>query len=326
MCTVNNGEAPGRPPFARRRAGEEETLFDEDMSNIKAPWLNFYGEVPQHLVYPDCSMVDMVERQAALYPDYLAFTFMGKKTTYKQMVAQIDQTAKAFASIGVKPGDRVTLCLPNCPQVVLCFYALNKIGAVASMIHPMSSIGEIAFYLKDAGSKVAVTLDQFYPKFEEVRKEYPLDTLLITSVADGLSLIKGIGFKLTQGRKNKLPKGAPVLYWKPFQQGGAAYTGDCFVERKGDDAAVILFSGGTTGKTKGILLSNLNFNSLGLQTIAMANCFKPGMKMLAAMPMFTASAWACAFTPCFPRAAPAFWCPGSPWKAMQSSSSRSSPT
>ena len=257
------------------------------MSNVKAPWLNFYGEVPHHLTYPDGSMVDLVEDVAARYPNYTAFTFQGRKTTYRQMVEQVDRVAKAFAAIGVKEGDKVTLCMPNCPQIVLCFYALNKIGAIASMIHPLSSIGEIEFYLKDSGSKIAVTLDMFYGKFQEVLKDVPLDTLVISGMEDALGPVLGLGFKLTQGRKiKKVPDVSPVLRWKPFLKGGDAFTGGYAVSRKGGDPAVILFSGGTTGTTKGILLSNLNFNALGAQTIAMANCFTPGMKMLAAMPMF----------------------------------------
>lgn len=259
----------------------------EDMSNVKAPWLNFYGDVPKHLEYPEGSMTDMVENVAALYPDFTAFTFMGRKTSYKAMTQQIDQVAKAFAAIGVKENDRVTLCMPNCPQIVLCFYALNKIGAIASMIHPLSSVGEIEFYIKDAGSKVAVTLDMFYGKFEEVRKDMQLDTLIVSSVADALGAVMGIGYKLTEGRKiKKLPKDAPIVSWKNFIKGASAADASCFVSRKAEDPAVILFSGGTTGVTKGILLSNLNFNSLGMQTAAMANTFKPGQRMLAAMPMF----------------------------------------
>ncbi len=259
----------------------------DHMENVKAPWLAFYGEVPQHLDYPEGSMIAMVEATAARYPDYTAFTFMGRKTTFSEMIRQVGEVAKAFAAAGVQENDRVTVCMPNCPQAVLCFYALNKLGAVATMIHPLSSVGEIAFYLKDSGSRVAVTLDQFYGKFEEVRSEAPLDTLIITSVAEALSPLKALGYKLTQGRKTaKIPPDAPVLYWKDFLSAGKMRTEACFVQRRAEDPAVILFSGGTTGVTKGILLSNLNFNALGVQTAAMSNCFEAGRRMLAAMPVF----------------------------------------
>jgi len=160
--------------------------FCEDMSNLSAPWFEFYGEVDRTLSYPDASMFDMVERAANLYPNYDAITFMGKATKFKTLVREVRQTARAFAAIGIQKGDKVTLCMPNCPQIVLCFYALNRIGAIASMIHPLSSVGEIAFYIKDSGSKAVVSLDAFYSKFEEVRRHVSFDTLVLTSVKDAL--------------------------------------------------------------------------------------------------------------------------------------------
>lgn len=259
----------------------------EHMDNIKAPWLTFYGEVPPHLDYPDGSMFDMVEEAAGQYPKNAAMTFMGKKTGYAAMTVQVRLVARAFAAIGVRENDRVTVCMPNCPQAVLCFYALNRIGAIATMIHPLSSVGEIAFFIKDSASRVAVTLDQFYGKFEAVRREVPLETLLIASIADALPPVMALGYRLTEGRKNgRIPKDAPVLCWRDFLAGAKAQSAACFVERKAGDPAVILFSGGTTGVTKGILLSNLNFNALAAQTRAMSRCFVPGNRMLAAMPVF----------------------------------------
>lgn len=257
------------------------------MSNIKAPWLAFYGEVDHKLAYPDVSMFDMVERTAGLYPDYAAITFMGKGATFTNLLKQIRRTARAFAAIGIKEGDKVTLCMPNCPQIVLCFYALNRIGAIATLIHPLSSVGEIAFYIKDSNSRAVVTLDQFYGKFEEVRQSVQFETLILTSVADALAPVMKVGYKLTEGRKvPKVPKGASVLWWKDFLKGAKKAGESCFVKRTGEQPAVILFSGGTTGVTKGILLSNLNFNALALQTCAMGHCVVPGARMLAAMPMF----------------------------------------
>ena len=259
----------------------------ETPERIKAPWLRFYGRVPAHLEYPNESMMEAVTAVAEQYPDATAFTFQGVRTTYREMVAQAHRVARAFAAAGVKKDDRVTVCLPNCPQAVLCFYGLNLIGAVATMIHPLSSVGEIAFYLHDSGSRVAVTLDQFYGKFQEVMQEQPLERLIVATVGDALSPLLRAGYCLTQGRKLKVPAlTPPAQKWRAFLQHGDAYEQPYLVKRTAEDPAAILFSGGTTGVTKGILLSNLNFNSLGLQTIAMATTFEPGQSMLAAMPMF----------------------------------------
>lgn len=259
----------------------------ESYSEIKAPWVRFYGKVPAHLEYPKGSMMDAVSAVAEKYPDQAAYTFQGVKTTYRELLEQAHRVARAFAAAGVRKDDRVTVCLPNCPQAVLCFYGLNLIGAVATMIHPLSSVGEIAFYLRDSGSKVAVTLDQFYGKFQDVMQEQPLDKLIVATIGDALTPILRAGYWLTQGRKLQVPEiAAPAEKWRAFLQNGDAYEQPYLVKRMAEEPAAILFSGGTTGVTKGILLSNLNFNALGLQTIAMATTFEPGQRMLAAMPMF----------------------------------------
>ncbi len=259
----------------------------ESYSGIKAPWVRFYGKVPAHLEYPKGSMMDAVSAVAEKYPDQAAYTFQGVKTTYRELVEQAHRVARAFAAAGIRKDDRVTVCLPNCPQAVLCFYGLNLIGAVATMIHPLSSVGEIAFYLRDSGSKVAVTLDQFYGKFQDVMQEQPLDKLIVATIGDALTPILRAGYWLTQGRKLQVPEiAAPAEKWRAFLQNGDAYEQPFLVKRTAEEPAAILFSGGTTGVTKGILLSNLNFNALGLQTIAMATTFEPGQRMLAAMPMF----------------------------------------
>jgi long-chain acyl-CoA synthetase len=224
---------------------------------------------------------------AKKYPNNIAFDFMGNKATYSQLIPRIQKAAKAFRALGIKENDKVTLCMPNVPQTIYCFYALNLIGAVANMIHPLSSEGEIEFYLKDSNSVAAVTLDQFYEKFESVRKNVDLPKLIITSVSDAFGLVMKAGYALTEGRKiKKLPKDAPVVMWKEFIAGGDSFTGEYKAKRGKDDAAAILYSGGTTGTTKGILLTNYNFNALYQQLDAMGKCLVPGKSMLSVMPMF----------------------------------------
>ncbi len=203
------------------------------------------------------------------------------------MISRIHLCARAFRAQGISPGDRVTLCLPNLPQTVDCFYALNLIGAIPNMIHPLSSEGEIAFYLKTSKSRAAVTLDQFYGKFAAVRSEAGPPLLIIASVRDALGPVKRLGYRLTEGRKiPAAPERPDTICWKAFLDGGKRFSGEYAVKRNASDPAVILYSGGTTGTTKGILLSNLNFNALALQTAAMGHCMEPGRAMLAVMPMF----------------------------------------
>lgn len=254
----------------------------------KTPWMSHYGDVPFHLEYPEDSMSAVVLATAEKYPKLPALSYMGRIIPYSLLEKNIKTTAKAFSAIGIKEGDKVTVCLPNVPQAIYCLYALNYIGAIASMIHPLSAESEIEFYLRTAGSKCAITLDMFYPKFEEVMKKYPLEKLIVASAADELGLIKKTAFSIIHiGKKVKLPKNDTVLKWNEFFSLGKKFTGDDPKVRKCDkDVAVILFSGGTTGTTKGIMLSNLNFNALALQTAAMSHYDIHSMRMLAAMPVF----------------------------------------
>ena len=191
------------------------------MEEVKKPWFRFYGCVPETLDYPDCTMAEAVENVAKKYPDYIAYDFMGKKTTYANAVKDIIAAAKALKALGVKEEDRVTICMPNTPQTVSMFYAANMVGAIANMIHPLSSENEIAFYLNDSDSKVAITLDQFYPKFEAIKAKTGLKKLIIASVADALSPVMKLGYKLTEGKKiAKVPDVDWVISWKQFIKNG----------------------------------------------------------------------------------------------------------
>lgn len=256
-------------------------------TNIKAPWLSSYKKVPFHLEYPDFSMFDMVEESSRKRPDLYAYEFLGVKCTYKDFVKRVHACAKALKSIGIREGDRVTICLPNCPQALFMFYGLNLMGAIANMIHPLSSEGEIEFFLNDSRSRAAITLDQFYDKFEAIRSRVNLEFLIISSIKDELNLPLAIGYELTQGRKvAKLSKDADVIWYKDFMKAGESFKDEYAVVSKGNAPAVILYSGGTTGTTKGILLSNLNFNALALQTIAAGDCIVEKNSMLCIMPIF----------------------------------------
>ena len=136
---------------------------------VHAPWLRFYDTVPATLTYSRKTMAEAVFEIAEQYPDYIAWDFMGGKTTYKKAAEEIRACARSLMAMGVRENDRVTICMPNVPQTVAMFYAVNLVGAIANMIHPLSSEGEIEFYIRESGSVAAITLDQFYGKFESIR-------------------------------------------------------------------------------------------------------------------------------------------------------------
>lgn len=171
-----------------------------------APWLSYYGSTPHHLTYPKESLYGMVRIAAEKFPKNDAYEFMGKKTTYAEFMRRIDATAKAYLALGITKGDHVTICMPNCPQAVDSFYALNRIGAVSNMIHPLSAAGEIRHYLDFSHSKAILTLDQFYTKVASILPELKAPCkLLLARIQDELPLAMAVGYELTKARKYPRP-------------------------------------------------------------------------------------------------------------------------
>ena len=251
------------------------------------PWRSSMGDIPMTLEYPEGSMVDVLGEIAEKYPNNIAFDFMGKATSYREMMKNIEQCARSLKTIGIRENDRVTIAMPNCPQAIYLFYAVNMVGAVANMVHPLSGEKELEFYINESGSVTVVTLDQFYHKIEAIRADTCVVNVVIASIKDALSRPVRAGYMLTEGRKiEKIPDDAPVIRWKEFMRLGRSCFWKYKVRRTGDDPAVILYSGGTTGTTKGILLTNRKFNALARQITATNPMFRPGDKMLSAMPLF----------------------------------------
>ena len=252
-----------------------------------APWLNFYGDTPATIDYPRKTMYQLLRETAKQYPGNTAYIFQGKETTYAAFIKRIDAAAKGLYNMGIRKGDKVTICMANAPQAVDCFYALNRIGAIPNMIHPLSAAKEIAFYLNVSHSKAILTLAQFYTKVASIQNELEQPVqILVARIADELPFPLNMLYPVTKGGKaDRAPKGEYTL-WTDMVAAGkdTKLPAD---DSKYNDCGAILYSGGTTGTNKGIMLSNLNFNALGLQTIAASGFGSvAGMKMLSIMPVF----------------------------------------
>ena len=255
--------------------------------SASTPWVAFYGDTPASLHYPDKTMYQLLAETAQQYPNHIAYLFQGKRTTYADFLDRIESAARGLYNMGIRKGDKVTICMPNSPQALDCFYALNRIGAIPNMIHPLSAAQEISFYLNVSGSKAILTLDQFYEKVASILPQVAQEcTILVAKIADELPFPLNILYPLTKAGRHPLPKSGYGL-WRHMLIAGTDLTELPAHDGRADDCAAILYSGGTTGTTKGIQLSNRNFNALALQTIAASGYPSiAGMKMLSVMPIF----------------------------------------
>ncbi|WP_173348810.1 class I adenylate-forming enzyme family protein [Ruminococcus flavefaciens] len=235
----------------------------------------------RHLEYPECSVYDLLEERSKEFPEFTALDYFGSKITYKKLIDKISKCAKALDAIGVKKGDSVSICLPNIPEAVCLFYAVNKIGAVANMIHPMSAENEIIRFIQLTESSLIFGIDLIGDKLSSVQKKCPQLNVITVSAARTMPFLLRLGYKLTQ----KKPPQCSGDSWDSFIS-GASNGQDISSHGKADETAAILYSGGTTGKPKGIMLTNMNFNALAIHSIDACGGLCPGMKMLSVMPIF----------------------------------------
>ena len=270
------------------------------------PWLRVYGDLPADIAVPDQTMYERLAETSAAFPTSTALIYFGRRISFGSLLADIDRCAAALTAHGVQAGDSVTISMPNVPNAVVMFYALNRVGARAVMTHPLSSPTELAHYLSETGSRWAVTMDMFYGRFRDILADSPVERLLIGQFSDYLSSTKKLGFMVTKGRKiDPVPTDDPrIVKWNDFMypegwQGTAVAasaklwpglskpaSGDPYTRTIDPDAtSVILFSGGTTSMPKGIELTSSNFNALAVSMKAITG-LTVGHSVLAILPVF----------------------------------------
>jgi long-chain acyl-CoA synthetase len=260
------------------------------------PWLAHYGKAPASLDYPDASMFGLLKSDAERNPRIAALSFMGKTTGKTELLERVVLMSRAFASIGIRKGDRIIICMPNMPQAVIAFYALSRLGALPAPIHPLSTTSEIGAFARLVSARFAITLDGFFPRFAALVEGAPegcgeapaFEKLVVCSMGREMGFPFSLGFAIGPGRKiERPPYGESVLSWAELESGSRnAPELEAPDPLRAADAALILFSGGSTGESKAILLSNLNCNALAMQTNAAGGPILPGEKMLSILPMF----------------------------------------
>ncbi len=270
----------------KKEIKKEEKLNKKN--NIKTPWLKYYKEgVPAHLNYPKGTMVGYFLEAVARYPENIAIEYYGRTYTYRAFYEMIRDTAKSLKSQGVKEGDTIAICMPNTPEAILMFYAANMVGALVSLIHPLSAEKEIQNYINGSGATFLLSLDLVYDKVHNIVDNTCIKKIVIASAGDSLKTIKKFLYKFkNRGTVPKIELTDDIMTWNEFINYGYDFQGEIACLKGANDPAVILYSGGTSGDPKGILLTNMNFNALALSCHKMIEQSGEGESILAILPIF----------------------------------------
>lgn len=265
-----------------------------------APWSKYYGTNTMDLNIPDISLYEYFKKECQKHKNLTAINYYGTKISYQQLLEKIDECAKSFKYYGIRRGDVVTICMPNTPEGVITFLALNKIGAISNMVHPLSSENELKETLQKTGSVMLLIIDIDYVKIKNIITSTNVFKVIIAHANEYMPWYLNVGYKITNGYKIELPKKDNLyISWTNFLKCSANYNvNDYYYKAKKNMPATMLHSGGTTGTPKAIVLSNANFITLVEQSKIVFDELEVGDKCLAIMPIFHGfGLGVCVFTP-----------------------------
>ena len=271
----------------------KNTLRKIDMKLEKAKY-SYIDKLPKDIEYFNGGLYDVVYESSCKWPHNIALEYFDTQITYKDLIKKINKVAAALKAIGAEKGERISICMPNTPEAIYMLYAVNEIGAVANMIHPLSSEMEIEDYLNQADSRIILCIDISYTKVESIIKNTNVEQVVVVSPTRSMNFLVRVIYKLTKGRKNHIKKSQQIITWDQFLNKANKYIGNPHARVNSEDDAIIMYSGGTTGKPKGIMLSNLNFNAQALGAkYLVPELFKPEYSFMAFLPNFHAFGFGC---------------------------------
>ena len=257
-------------------------------TNPEKPWLSHYQSgVPEHYEYDNKCLPDFLERSMQRFPDKMALNFQGFEITFKQLQDMVERFAACLHQFGVRQGDAVALLLPNVIPCVAAYYAAMRIGAVTVMNNPLYSDRELEHQFNDSGAKVLITLDLLGNRMIDLRPKTSIKQIVYTSIGDYLPFPKNLLFPLVAKKKKLAAAVKPaddVYRWKPLLAGATPNAPKA--ELSFDDVAMYQYTGGTTGVSKGVMLTHGNLSRQVQQTAAWFPGFGSDEIMLGALPFF----------------------------------------
>ena len=251
-------------------------------------WLKSYEKgVPEKFSYEDICLPKILERTAAKFPNKMALLFEGYKMTYRELNDMVNRFAASLNSFGINKGDSVAILLPNLIPCVAAYYAILKIGGIAVMNNPLYSDRELIHQFNDSGSKVLITIDLLGNRMIDVRPKTKIKQIIYTSIGDYLPFPKNLLFPLVAKKKNlaaDVKSSANVYKWKNIL--AKSFPNPPEFELSFDDVAMYQYTGGTTGVSKGVMLTHGNLSKQVQQDGAWFPAFDSNEIMLGALPFF----------------------------------------
>jgi long-chain acyl-CoA synthetase len=247
--------------------------------------------VPRELDFEKITMPEFLTRTAERFPDHTALIFLGKKISYRELEAMVNRFAKALTGIGVKPGDKVAMLLPNMPQIVIADYAAFRIGAVPVMNNPLYTEHELAYQLNDSDSKVLISLDLLFPRALRLKETTGIQSIIACHVNDFLPFPSNKLLPYIQGDLfYKIPKEPGMYEFLPLLN---QYPDTPVANAaQWEEVGALLYTGGTTGVSKGVMLTHANISCNTQQLRAWFPDAKDGEEsMLAVFPFFHSAGW-----------------------------------
>ena len=260
------------------------------MIDADRPWLAYYDqEVPPRLDYENISAFAFLDRTAEEKPDNIALIFKNVRLNYAELRRRAEVLAHSLRARGVRRGDRVAIMLPNLPQTIVAYFAVLKAGAVAMMVNPLSMEHELRHQIPDAQCKTIIVLDLLWPKVAALWEQLGLETAVVTSIPDALGFPLNwlARFKLWREKRSvAVPyDGTRVLRYKDLLRGNERYSEKSILPHS--DLALLQYTGGTTGVSKGCMISHANLvaNVTQIRAILHAVGVKPEV-FLGILPYF----------------------------------------